>query len=195
MPSRTCASIAPRPAVDASVYSRKDWLKSGKAVMGLVVRSVLRRSKASWQSALLWRTASFLVRACRGPAMTAIFFYIFPVIPSGTKERADFGGGFGRQDLPDGREERRVWQEAFLCNPVPQITDLLDGEGALFCPQLKVSVPQSLEDLTEPREMLLPCGGEDNNVVKIKEARFPVETREDAIHEVGEGSRSVAETK
>ena len=39
--------FAPRPAVDASVYSRKDWLKSGKAVMGLVVRSVLRRSKAS----------------------------------------------------------------------------------------------------------------------------------------------------
>ena len=40
LPSRTCASIAP-------VYSRKDWLKSGKAVMGLAVRSVLRRSKAS----------------------------------------------------------------------------------------------------------------------------------------------------
>ena len=56
-------------------------------------------------------------------------------------------------------------------------------------------MPQSLEDLTEPSEMFLPCGGEDNNVVKIKEARFPVETREDAIHEAGEGSGSIAETK
>ena len=43
--------------------------------------------------------------------------------------------------------------------------------------------------------MFLPCGGKDDNVVKIKEARFPVETREDAIHEAGEGSGSVAETK
>ena len=43
--------------------------------------------------------------------------------------------------------------------------------------------------------MFLPCGGKDDNVVKIKEARFPVETREDAIPEVGEGSGSVAETK
>ena len=127
--------------------------------------------------------------------MAAKFFYISPVIPGETKERADFGGGFGRRDLPDGREERRVGQEAFLCNPVPQITDLLGGEGALFCPQLEVSVPQSLEDLTEPHEMFLPCGGEDDNVVKIKEARFPVETREDAIHEAGEGSGRVAEAK
>ena len=43
--------------------------------------------------------------------------------------------------------------------------------------------------------MFLPCGGEDDNVVNIKEARFPVETREDVIHEAGEGSGSVAETK
>ena len=43
--------------------------------------------------------------------------------------------------------------------------------------------------------MFLPCGEEDDNVVKIKEARFPVETREDAIHGAGEDSGSVAETK
>ena len=47
LPSRTCTKIALRPAVDASVYKRKWSLKSGKAVMGLVVRSVLSRSKAS----------------------------------------------------------------------------------------------------------------------------------------------------
>ena len=67
-------AFAPRPAVDASLYSRKDWLKSEKALMGLVVRSVLRRSKASWQSVLQWKTASFLVRAYRGPVMPAKSF-------------------------------------------------------------------------------------------------------------------------
>ena len=43
--------------------------------------------------------------------------------------------------------------------------------------------------------MLLPRGGEDDNIVEIEKARFPVETREDAIHEAGEGGRGVAETK
>ena len=43
--------------------------------------------------------------------------------------------------------------------------------------------------------MFIPCGAKDDNIVKIKEARFPVETREDAIHEAGESSGSVAETK
>ena len=127
--------------------------------------------------------------------MAAKFFYISPVIPGETKERADFGGGFRRRDLPDGREECRVWQEAFLCNPVPQVTDLFSGEGTFHRSQLEIIVPQSLEDLTEPCEIFLPCGGEDDNVVKIKEARSSVETREDAIHEAGEGSWSVAETK
>ena len=74
LPSRTCARIAPRPAVDASVYNQKGCLKSGKAVMGLVVRSIFRQSKASWQLVLQWTTASFLVKACRGPAMAAKFF-------------------------------------------------------------------------------------------------------------------------
>ena len=50
--SQTCAKIAPRPAVEASVYRRKAWLKSGKAVMGLMISSVLRQSKAAWQSSL-----------------------------------------------------------------------------------------------------------------------------------------------
>ena len=45
LPSRTCAKIAPRPVVEASVYKLKAWLKSGKAVMGLVVNRVLSRSK------------------------------------------------------------------------------------------------------------------------------------------------------
>ena len=43
--------------------------------------------------------------------------------------------------------------------------------------------------------MFLPRRGEDDDVVQVKQARFPVQAREDAIHEAGEGSRSVAETK
>ena len=43
--------------------------------------------------------------------------------------------------------------------------------------------------------MFLPRGGEDDDVVQVKQARFPVEAREHAIHEAGQGSRSVAETK
>ena len=63
LPSRTCARIAPRTAVEASVYNRNGRLKSRKAVMGLVVRRVLRQSKASWHSGPQWKTVSFLVRA------------------------------------------------------------------------------------------------------------------------------------
>ena len=137
----------------------------------------------------------FLGQGMQGAGVGCKSFYISPVIPSETKERADFGGGSGRWDLPDGREKLRVWQEAFRYDPVPQITDLFGGEGAFPRPQLEISVPQSLEDLTELCKMFLSCGGKNDNVIKIKEARFPVETREDAIHEAGEDSRSVAETK
>ena len=137
----------------------------------------------------------FLGQGMQGVGDGCKIFYILPVIPGETKERVDFGGGFGRRNLLDGREEHWVWQEAFLCDPVSQITDLFGGEGAFLCPQLKVSVPQSLEDLMEPSEMFLPGGLKDDNVVQIKEPCFPVEAREDATHEAGEGSGSVAETK
>ena len=56
------------------MYSLKAWLKSGKAVLGLVVSKVFSLSKAVWHSALQWKTASFLVRACKGPAIAAKFF-------------------------------------------------------------------------------------------------------------------------
>ena len=42
--------------------------------------------------------------------------------------------------------------------------------------------------------MLFPCGGE-HDIIKIEEARFPVETGEDVIHEAGEGGGSIAEAK
>ena len=41
--------------------------------MGLVVRSILRWSKASGHSELQWKTASFRVKACNGPVMAAKF--------------------------------------------------------------------------------------------------------------------------
>ena len=89
--------------------------------------------------------------------------HITAVIPSKTQEGADFSGGFGRRNLPDGREESWIWKEALFRNPVPQITDLL--------------------------------GGEHDDVIEVEETRFPVETREDAIHEAGEGGGGITEAK
>ena len=68
-------------------------------------------------------------------------FHISPVVAGETKERADFGGGFGRWNLPNSREERRVWQEAFFRDPVTQVTDLFCSECAFFDPQPEVGVP------------------------------------------------------
>ena len=68
-------------------------------------------------------------------------FHILPIVPGETKERADFGSSFGRWDLPNSREKRRVWQEALFRDPVTQVTDLFCGESAFLGPQLEVSVP------------------------------------------------------
>ena len=43
--------------------------------------------------------------------------------------------------------------------------------------------------------MLLPCGGEHDDVIEVEETHFPVETREDAIHEAGEAGGGVTEAK
>ena len=59
--------------MEVSVYIRNGRLKSGKAVIGLVVWRVLRLSKASWHSGPQSKTASFLVRTWSGPAMAAKF--------------------------------------------------------------------------------------------------------------------------
>ena len=122
-------------------------------------------------------------------------FHITPVIPSKTQEGADFSGGFGRRNLPDGREERWIRQEALFRNPVPQITDLLSGKSAFFGAKFEVRVSQPLKDLPKTGEVFLPCGGEDDDVIEVEETRFPVETREDTIHEAGEGGWGVTEAK
>ena len=56
-------------------------------------------------------------------------------------------------------------------------------------------MPQPLKDLAEPGEVLLPCRREDDYVVKVKEARLPMEACQDLIHEAGKGGWSVAKTK
>ena len=120
---------------------------------------------------------------------------ITPVIPGKTQEGADFSGGFMRWNLPDGREERWIRQEALLCYLVPQITDLLGGESAFFGAKFQLGVSQPLEDLAKASQVFLPCGGEHDDVIEVEETRFPMETREDAAHEAGEGGGGIAEAK
>ena len=67
-------------------------------------------------------------------------FHISPIVAGETKERADFGGDFGRWDLSNSREEHRVWQEALFRGPVTQVTDLFCSESAFLGNQLEVSV-------------------------------------------------------
>ena len=76
-----------------------------------------------------------------------------------------------------------------------QVTDLLGGESALFGTKLKVGVSQSLEDLAEVGKVFFPGGGELDDVIDVKETHFLVEAGEDAVHEAGEGSGSVAEAE
>ena len=61
-----------------------------------------------------------------------------------------------------------IWQKSLLCHPMTQVTDLFGGESTFRGPQFEFGVPKSLEDLAEPSEVFLPCGGKDNDVVEIK---------------------------
>ena len=94
--------------------------------------------------------------------------HIPPVITGKTQEGADFSVGFGRRDLPDGCEERWIWEEALFRHPVPQITDLFGGEGAFLGAKFEVCVSQPLEDLPKMGEVFLPCGGEHDIIVEIE---------------------------
>ena len=76
-----------------------------------------------------------------------------------------------------------------------QVVDLFRGKGALFGPQLKVSMPESLEDLPESSEVFFPGGRKDDNIVEVKQACFPVEAGKDAIHQAREGGGSVTKTE
>ena len=75
------------------------------------------------------------------------------------------------------------------------VTDLSGCKGTSVGAELEFCVSETLKNLEEAVEVLLPGSGEDDDVVQVKEARFPVETGEDTVHEEGEGGRSVAEAK
>ena len=76
-----------------------------------------------------------------------------------------------------------------------KIADLLCSEGTFLSLQLQIGVPEPLKDLAKSSEMLFPSGREDDYIVKIEQARLPVEAGEDAIHEAREGGRCVAKTE
>ena len=61
---------------------------------------------------------------------------------------------------------------------MPEVTDLSCCKGAFVRTKLEFRVPETLEDLAEAGEVLLP-----------------VETGEDVIHESREGGRPIAEAK
>ena len=107
----------------------------------------------------------------------------------------DFRGIFGRWNFPYGCQERGIRQEALFGDPVAQIADLLCSEGTFLSPQLEIGVPEPLKGLAKPSEMLFPSGRESDYIVKVEQARLPVEAGEDAIHEAREGGRSVAKTE
>ena len=78
---------------------------------------------------------------------------------------------------------------------MPEVADLPSCEGTLIGTEVEFCVPETLEDLAEAVEVLLPGSGKDDDVVQVKEAGLPVETGEDTVHESGEGGGSVAEAK
>ena len=69
------------------------------------------------------------------------------VITCKTKEGAHLRGCLRGQNVPDGSQERRIWQKTLLCHPMTQVTDLLGSECALCGVQLEFGVPQPLKYL------------------------------------------------
>ena len=49
-----------------------------------------------------------------------------------------------------------------------QVTDLFGSKSTFRGPQFELGVPKPLEYLAEPSEVILPCGGKDNNVIEIE---------------------------
>ena len=136
-------------------------------MIGLVVSRNFSWSNAFWQSSLQWKTASFLVRACKGAAMAA------KPLSTGGNNRLNQGKNglpwlFSGVDVPNSSQERRVRQKSLLCHPRAQVTDLFGSESTFRGPQFELGVPKSLEYLAEPSKVFLPCGGKDNNIIEIK---------------------------
>ena len=76
-----------------------------------------------------------------------------------------------------------------------EVANLPGCEGTFVGAELELRMSETLEDLAEAIEVLLPGSGEGDDVVQVEEAGLPVEAGQDVVHESGEGSRSVAEAK
>ena len=57
-----------------------------------------------------------------------------------------------------------------------EVADFLCRECALLGSEFELGVAEPLEDLSEARKELFPHGGEDDEVVQVEEAGFPVES-------------------
>ena len=73
-----------------------------------------------------------------------------------------------------------------------EIADFLCRKCAFLGSEFELGMAEPLEDLPEVGEVFFPSGGEDDDIVQVEKAGFPVESNQDSIHEVGEGSGSVA---
>ena len=69
------------------------------------------------------------------------------VITGKTKEGAHLRGCLRGWNVPNGSQERRIWQKTLLCHPMTQVTDPLGGKCALCGAQLEFGVPQPLKHL------------------------------------------------
>ena len=58
-----------------------------------------------------------------------------------------------------------------------EVADFLCCESAFFGAKFEQCVAKTLEDLAEAGEVLFPGGGEDDDVIQVEEAGFPVEAR------------------
>ena len=76
-----------------------------------------------------------------------------------------------------------------------EVADLPGCDGTFVGAELEFCVSETLENLVEAVEVLLPGSGKDDDVVQVEKACFPVETGEDAVHESGEGGGSIPEAK
>ena len=76
-----------------------------------------------------------------------------------------------------------------------EVTDFFGRKSALFGTEFELCVAETLEHLSKAGEVLLPGGSEDDGVVQVEEAGFLVEAGQDAAHESGERSGSIAEAK
>ena len=76
-----------------------------------------------------------------------------------------------------------------------KVADFLAAKVHFSAPSLSCEWRRHSKTCRRRGEVLFPGGGEDDDVVQVEEASFPVEACQEAVHESGERSGSVAEAK